>query len=388
MPTSPLTMPRTVHGLVSAGIGFAISAALWGTPPAAAPPVADPPAAKSPSGAPPGMVWIPGGAFTMGSKPGVGVRPDESPAHRVRVRGFWMDRTEVTNRQFAEFVKATGYVTIAERPVDWEELRKQVAPGTPKPADEMLAPGALVFTMPGADTPLDNPAGWWTWTPGANWRHPEGPGSSIDDRLDHPVVQVAWLDAVAYAAWAGKRLPTEAEWEFAARGGLDGRPFTWGDEPIDAGRANTWQGEFPVRNDRADGFERTAPVGRFPPNGFGLVDMAGNVWEGCDDRFDASAYPRRVAEGMRASVPEGEPVAVDPRGPDLARDPRNPDARDSRVQKGGSFLCNASYCSSYRPSARMGCTPDTGMSHLGFRCVRGGNGPASHEAAPVPSDSR
>jgi formylglycine-generating enzyme required for sulfatase activity len=331
----------------------------------------------SPAAGPPGMVWIPGGTFTMGSEPGPGVRPDESPPHRVRVKGFWIDRTEVTNRQFAEFVKATGYVTIAERPVDWEELRKQVPEGTPKPAEEMLAPGALVFTMPTAGTRLDNPAGWWRWTPGASWRHPEGPDSSIDDRLDHPVVQVAWLDAVAYAAWAGKRLPTEAEWEFAARGGLDRRAFTWGDEPIDPKRANTWQGDFPVRNDLSDGFARTAPVGRFPPNGYGLVDMAGNVWEWCDDRFDSSIYPRRVAEALRASVPEGEPAVTDPHGPDFARDPRNPEARDSRVQKGGSFLCHASYCSSYRPSARMGCTPDTGMSHLGFRCVR-------DEAAPAP----
>jgi len=326
------------------------------------------------------MVWIPGGEFTMGSEPGTGVRPDESPAHRVRVGGFWIDRTEVTNRAFAEFVAATGHVTTAERPVDWEELRRQVPPGTPKPAEEMLRPGALVFTPPEPERlgslRRDEPGGWWRWVPGASWRHPEGPGSDLAGRDDHPVVHVSWFDAVAYARWAGKRLPTEAEWEFAARGGLDGRRFVWGDDEPDAKRANLWQGVFPVRNDAEDGFVRTAPVGRFPPNGYGLVDMAGNVWEWCDDRFDVELYRRRA----------GDAPIVDPRGPEVARDPRNPDARDSRAQRGGSFLCHPSYCSSYRPSARMGCTPDTGMSHAGFRCVSDAAAPPLPAAGSPPDD--
>ncbi len=312
--------------------------------------------------APEGMTWIAGGEFLMG---GVGpeAREDEFPQHRVRVDGFFIGTHEVTNAEFAAFVEATGYRTVAERAIDWEELKKQVPPGTPKPPDEMLQPGSLVFTPTDRPVPLDDFSRWWTWTTGADWRHPEGPESSIDDRLNHPVVQVAWEDAVAYCDWIGGRLPTEAEWEFAARGGLDGKAFVWGDEQIDPTRANAWDGRFPDRNDQVDGFVRTAPVGSFPPNGHGLFDMAGNVWEWCADLYRPDEYRRRT-EGLA----EGEVIA-NPTGPAASIDPRNPHAPTSRVQRGGSFLCNPSYCSSYRPSARMATTPDSAASHVGFRVV-------------------
>lgn len=325
----------------------------------AAPLASDPPGGPAPEG----MVWIPGGEFSMGSTDPL-ARPDESPVHRVRVGGFWMDRTEVTNAQFTAFVEATGYVTIAERPVDWEELKKQLPEGTPKPPEEVLAPGSLVFTPPDHPVDLARYDLWWTWTNGACWRHPEGPGSTIDGREDHPVVHIAYDDAVAYCAWAGKRLPTEAEWEFAARGGLDGAVNVWGDAPVDATRCNIWQGHFPEVNTEEDGFARTAPVGSFPANGYGLVDVAGNVWEWCSDLYRPDAYAIRT----RDSGP-GE-VADNPAGPTDSWDPRNPDAPVSRVHRGGSFLCSDSYCASYRPSARMACSPDTGLAHLGFRCVR------------------
>lgn len=321
-----------------------------------------------------GMVWIPGGEFSMGSTDPL-ARPDEAPVHRVRVNGFWMDATEVTNAQFAEFVKATGYVTVAERPVDWEELKKQTPPGTPKPPDEMLQPGALVFTPPSGPVDLREYERWWSWTLGANWRSPEGPGSTIDGRENHPVVHVAFEDARAYCRWAGKRLPTEAEWEFAARGGLDAKRNVWGDEPVDATRCNTWQGHFPDTNSAQDGFARTAPVRSFAPNGYGLYDVAGNVWEWCDDLFRSDEYARRVGESGPGAV------IVNPKGPSASIDPRNPYAPESRVHRGGSFLCNDSYCASYRPSARMACSPDTGMSHLGFRCVADGPGPGSPAAS-------
>lgn len=313
--------------------------------------------------APTGMVWIPAGEFTMGSD-APDARPDEHPAHRVRMKGFWIDRHEVTNDEFAAFVAATKYVTVAERPVDWELLKQQVPPGTPKPPDEMLQPGSLVFTPTTEAVPTNDASQWWRWVSGANWRHPEGPGSSIEGKGNHPVVQVAFEDAQAYAAWAGKRLPTEAEWEYAARGGLDGATFVWGNDALDATRCNVWQGEFPYRNTREDGFVTTAPVGSFPANGYGLVDMAGNVWEWCSDQYSPSAYADRVlaAGGSRE-------IAC-PSGPSTTRDPRNPYSTESRVHRGGSFLCNPSYCSSYRPSARMACTADSSLQHLGFRCVK------------------
>lgn len=308
----------------------------------------------------PDLVEIPGGEFTMG---GIGpeARPDEFPRHRVRVGSFGLGRREVTNAEYAAFVAATGYRTVAERPVDWEDLKKQVPPGTPQPPDELLQPGSLVFT--GTDRPvsMDDFSQWWSWTRGADWRHPEGPDSSIEDRMDHPVVHVAFEDAVAYCDWIGGRLPTESEWEFAARGGLADQPFIWGEAQIDETRANTWNGRFPDRNTAADGYVRTAPVGRYPANGYGLLDMGGNVWEWCSDRYRADEYRRR-AEGVG---PDG--VVVNPIGPTDVRDPRNPFSPVSRVQRGGSFLCNPSYCSSYRPSARMATTPDSGASHVGFR---------------------
>ncbi len=311
----------------------------------------------------PGMVWIPGGEFTMGSTDPL-ARPDERPRHRVRVNGFWIDETEVTNAQFDAFATATGYKTVAERPVNWEELKKQVPPGTPKPDDSMLAPGSLVFTPPSGPVTTGDVSAWWGWTTGASWRQPSGPGSNIKGFEHHPVVHIAHEDAAAYAKWAGKRLPTEAEWEFAARGGLDEKVNAWGDEPIDAKKCNTWQGHFPDSNTNDDGFAGTAPVKSFPPNGYGLYDMAGNVWEWCSDLYRPDTFARQVLAAGGSKV-----VVVNPKGPDKSLDPRNPDAPESRVHRGGSFLCNDSYCASYRPSARMAAPPDTGMSHLGFRCV-------------------
>jgi formylglycine-generating enzyme len=308
---------------------------------------------------PTGMVWIPGGEFTMGSERS-DARADERPSHRVRVDGFWMDATEVTNADFRNFVEATGYITTAEKPPDVAEIMSQMPPGTAPPAKENLVPGSLVFTPTEHAVPLDDIRQWWKWTPGADWRHPEGPDSSIDGKDDHPVVQVSWDDARQYAAWAGKRLATEAEWEFAARGGMDAKAFVWGDEPLSdiKPQANVWQGTFPCENLATDAFARTAPVKSFPANGYGLFDMAGNVWEWCNDWYAVDAYARRA----------GDQVVVNPRGPRQSFDPRRLEMQQ-RVQRGGSFLCHAAYCSSYRPSARMGCAPDTGMSHVGFRCV-------------------
>lgn len=290
-------------------------------------------------------------------------RPDEEPIHRVRVQGFWMDCTEVTNAQFRRFVEATGYKTVAERPVSWEQLKQELPPGTPKPPDEVLQPGSLVFTPPDHPVDLRHHHQWWSWTLGADWRHPLGPDSSIEGKDNLPVVHIAYEDAIAYCAWAGRSLPTEAQWEFAARGGLDGKVNMWGDEPVDPTRANIWQGRFPDRNTAEDGFERVAPVKSFPPNGYGLYDMAGNVWEWCSDLYRPDTYARRVL-GVGAGA-----VVIDPTGPEKSFDPRNPHSPESRVHRGGSFLCNDSYCASYRPSARMACPTDTGLQHLGFRTV-------------------
>jgi formylglycine-generating enzyme len=313
--------------------------------------------------APPGMVWIPGGTFLMGTDD-VASFPNERPAHRVHVEGFWIDVYDVTNAEFAKFIEATGYVTTAERPVNWDDLKKELPPGTPKPDDGALAPGSLVFTPTAEPVPLNDLSAWWRWVPGANWRHPEGPGSSIQGRANHPVVQVSWYDAVAYAKWAGKRLPTEAEWEFAARGGLESKRYAWGDEFRPGGRymANTWQGVFPVHDTGEDGFVGTSPVGSFPANGYGLYDMAGNVWQWCSDWYRVDAYIEAASQN----------VCRNPAGPAESFDPADPYA-PKRVVKGGSFLCNPSYCESYRPSARRGTPADTGSSHTGFRCVISGS---------------
>lgn len=302
-----------------------------------------------------GMVRIPGGAFLMGSDRHY---PEERPAHRVRVAAFWMDATAVTSAEFARFVRATDYVTVAERPLD-----SALYPGAP-PA--MLVPGALVFRM--TEGPVDTSVigNWWHWTVGAQWRHPEGLGSDLAGRDEHPVVHVAYEDAEAYALWAGKELPSEAEWEFAARGGLDGAEFVWGDELTLAGAhmANTWQGPFPWRNFAADGFERTSPVASYPPNGYGIYDMAGNVWQWTTDWF----APRHAADPAKPCC-----APSDPRGPvmDASFDPTQSTVRIPRkVVKGGSFLCAPSYCRRYRPAARHAQMVDTGMSHIGFRCIR------------------
>ena len=312
-----------------------------------------------PGTVPEGMVWIPGGTFQVGSE-SEHARPEENPVHRARVHGFFMDRHEVTNAQFAKFVEDTNYVTVAERSINWAELAEQLPPGTPEPAPELLQPGGLVFTPPGEEVGLGDYTRWWIWSPGASWRHPEGPGSTLEGRDDHPVVMVAWEDARAYADWAGKRLPTETEWERAARGGLEGAVYGWGSEDPTEGpaRANIWQGEFPNKNTGDDGFLRTAPVGSYSPNGYGLHDMAGNVWEWCSDWYRPDAYCGREME-----------LQIDPTGPRASLDPAEPGV-PKRVTRGGSFLCHESYCLRYRPSARIGTAVDSGMSHLGFRCVQ------------------
>ena len=305
-----------------------------------------------------GMVWIPGGSFMMGAADQLG-RPDEYPQHPVEVKGFWMDITEVTNADFKKFVDATGYITTAEKAPDWNELKKQLPPGTPKPADELLVASSLVFTPPVTQFAGNNAGQWWAWTKGACWKNPGGPGTDIKGKEQYPVVHVSWEDAQAYAKWAGKRLPTEAEWEFAARGGHINKPFTWGEEPVetDDRKANIWQGTFPVTNTIKDGFERSAPVKSFAANAYGLYDMAGNVWEWCADWYDAGFYEK-----------SGKSKLVNPKGPAGSFDPEEPTV-PKRVVRGGSFLCHASYCASYRVSARMKTSPDTGLEHTGFRCV-------------------
>jgi len=294
----------------------------------------------------PRMVWIEGGEAILGSQNG----DADAPLHRVRLDGFFMDETEVTNAEFARFVAATGHVTDAEKVPTAAEL-----PGVRK---EDLVAGSLLFTPPSTTPDLREFWRWWTFVPGADWRHPEGPGSSIDGKANHPVVHVSWRDANAYATWAGKRLPTEAEWEFAARGGLDRQRFVWGDEPRPDGafRANIWQGRFPTENTGEDGHVTTSPVRAFPANGFGLFGMSGNVWEWCADHYRPDAY-------------RGGDVLVNPRGPADGFDPAEPGVA-KRVQRGGSFLCSDEYCKGYMPGTRMKCSPDTSLCHTGFRCVR------------------
>lgn len=305
------------------------------------------------------MVWIDGNVFTMGTDEDE-ADATEKPAHQVRVDGFWMDLTEVTNAQFKVFADTTGYITVAERKPDWEELKKQLPPGTAKPSDNLLVPASLVFIAPEKNVTTDNIGQWWNWVPGASWLHPEGGSSTIENRMSHPVVHIAYEDAQAYCKWAGKRLPTEAEWEYAARGGIQQQHYGWGNEFAPGGKymANTFQGNFPNYNSVADAFSGTAPVKNFPSNGFGLYDMIGNVWELTSDWFDAGFYSQ-VAHS----------VQINPKGPVKCDVPGNPYAIE-HVIRGGSFLCNEAYCANYRPSARLGTSYDSGSSNIGFRCVK------------------
>jgi len=323
----------------------------------------------APVPSPPGMRLIPTGDFTMGTDD-LKSMPNERPAHPVRVNSFWIDEHDVTNAEFRKFVGATGYVTTAEKPIDWDEMKKQVAPGTPKPPDEMLKPGSLVYTPPDHPVDLRDMSNWWTWTIGASWKHPQGPASDLKGKDDYPVVQVSWFDAAAYAKWAGKRLPTEAEWEFAARGGEKvNTRYYWGNDFKLNGKfmCNTFTGEFPYHNTAEDGFAGLAPVKSFPPNGYGLYDMAGNVWQWTADLYRADAH----ALSVNSLAATGAACCLNPTGPTECFNPTEaiPNAIE-RVTKGGSFLCNANYCESYRPTARRGTPPDTGTEHIGFRCVK------------------
>jgi formylglycine-generating enzyme required for sulfatase activity len=300
------------------------------------------------------LAWIADGTFRMGSGQHY---PEEAPVHSVTVDGFWMSRFAVTNTEFEGFVEETGYVTVAERPLDPKDY-----PGAPP---ENLVPGSLVFTMTSGPVDLRHMSQWWTWTPGAYWRRPEGPSSAFDGRGNHPVVHMAYEDAEAYASWAHLELPSEAEWELAARGGLDGATFVWGDKQFPGGKplANWWQGDFPWRNSGDDGFEGSAPVGSFPANGHGLHEMAGNVWEWTSDWYSTQ-------HGEDADKPCCVPD--NPRGGSIegSYDPAQPQVKiPRRVIKGGSFLCADVYCQRYRPAARRPQMVDTGMSHIGFRCI-------------------
>lgn len=306
------------------------------------------------------MVFVPGGTFNMGARDNEFARADEYPVHPVKVSSFFMDLHPVTNAQFRKFVEETGYVTTAEKDIDWEEFKKQLPPGTAKPADSLLQASSLVFTPAEKRVNLNDVSNWWTWVRKANWRQPEGPGSNIDGKDDYPVIHVSWQDAMAYASWAGKRLPTEAEWEYAARGGNDDYIYSWGYERVNQGapKANSWDGEFPFYNSQQDGFEFLAPVMQYAANDFGLYDMAGNVWEWVADLYHHDYY----------QTFNTKKISNNPQGPSTSYDPLEPNVR-KRVIRGGSFLCNDSYCSGYRAAARMKSTEDTGMSHIGFRCV-------------------
>ena len=319
----------------------------------------------SPGPAPTGMVWVPGGRFTMGNAAAAPNQQDELPEHPAVIDGFWMDATEVTNRQFAAFVKATGYVTTSERQIDKEELRGQISEAqlAALPA-EAFDPASVCFNSAFAPGSIDKsdprwPYAVWSMVKGASWRHPEGPASTIENRMDHPVVHVSHDDALAYCAWAGKRLPTEAEWEYAARGSLADATYPWGENRNPGGKHlnNIWQGDFPYANTGDDGFKTTAPVKTFPANAYGLHEMSGNVWEWCSDWYRPDAYARSTIRN-----PAGPADSFDPQEPGIPK----------RVQRGGSFLCSDNYCVGYRVSARMKGDPKTGTSHCGFRCVVSG----------------
>lgn len=341
------TEPRTpTAGLPPAETGFAP------TIPNQTPP---------PDKAPEGMVWIPGGEFSMGNEDprgslcgGPDAMPDARPIHRVYVDGFWMDKTEVTNEQFRKFADAAGYVTIAERTPRAEDF-----PGAPP---ENLVAGSIVFTPPDHPVPLTDHYLWWDYVKGANWRHPLGPESDLTGREQYPVVHIAYPDALAYAKWAGKRLPTEAEWEFAARGGLSGKLYAWGDELKPDGKwmANIYQGKFPLQDSAEDGFEAIAPVAQFSANGYGLFDMAGNVWEWCSDWYRPDYYEQLASQNGAARNPTGPLTPFDPAEPNEKK----------RVHRGGSFLCTDQYCTRYMVGTRGKGEVSTGSNHLGFRCVK------------------
>ncbi len=310
---------------------------------------------------PSGMVWISGGEFSMGSTASSeslcqlhGLTADALPVHRVYVDAFWMDETEVTNAQFAEFVKATGYVTEAERQPTHDQF--------PEVPAALLVPGSLVFRAPKERVSLNQFWEWWKYEPGANWKHPDGPHSDLKGRQNFPVVHVTYEDAVAYAAWAGKRLPTEAEWEFAARGGLTGQLYSWGNEFHPNGKvmANTYQGLFPNKDSAEDGYNGLSPVKSFPPNGYGLFDVAGNAWEWVSDWYRADSY-QMMARAAK--------VTRNPKGPEASFDPMEPD-QPKRVQRGGSFLCTDQYCSRYMVGTRGKGEAHTSTAHVGFRCVK------------------
>jgi formylglycine-generating enzyme required for sulfatase activity len=353
-----------VFGLLAiAAAACALGASAWtrlSTPSKPAPPrIVQGDGVKGPAG----MMWVPAGEFLMGSDHKL-AQANERPAHRVKVAGFWMDRHHVTNAEFRRFVDATGYVTTAERKPDWETLKVQVPPNTPKPPDSDLVPGAMVFVGTEHEVPLGDYSQWWRYVPGADWKHPRGPGSNIDGKDDHPVVQVSYEDAQAYAKWAGKRLPTEAEWEFAARGGLEQATYAWGDE-FEPKMLNFWDTKarpFPVVSPKAGGATGTSPAETFPPNGYGLYDMTGNAWQWVADWYRADYF--RMQAGFK--------LVENPEGPGNSYDPDDravPANAPRRVIRGGSFLCNVDYCLSYRPSARRGNDPYNPMSHIGFRLV-------------------
>ena len=307
------------------------------------------------------MAYIPEGIYNMGSSnPNMSLKR-ELPQHRVKVNAFYMDIHEVTNAQFSAFVAATNYKTIAERKIDWEIIKKQLPLNTVKPDSDVLQPGSMVFFANKDIYNLIDISQWWRWTIGANWKHPNGPGSSIQGKAQDPVVHICYHDALAYAKWCGKRLPTEAEWEWAARGGLKNKIYPWGNLSVEEGipKCNYWTGIFPTQNTKEDGFDGVAPVMQYEPNGYGLYDMAGNVWEICEDWYDENYY-----SSLNLSETQDNP-----KGPEIWNYPMEP-MDPKRVIRGGSFLCNDSYCSSYRVSARMPYSQETGMSHTGFRCVK------------------
>ena len=311
---------------------------------------------------PEGMVWIPGGTFNQGAIPEDQLAmAHEKPSHRVAVDGFFMDITEVTNAQFKKFIDETDYITVAERNIEWEEMKKQLPEGTPRPHDSIMQPGSLTFEKSKRPVPnLYDFSQWWRWTIGASWKQPNGPGSTIEGKGNHPVVHVSYEDALAYCEWAGRRLPTEAEWERAARGNKENGIYFWGNEVSKLSKmANTWEGEFPVTNSKSDGFERRAPVKSYPPNEFGLYDIAGNVWEWTSDWYNTNYYQE---------VSANNELLKNPLGADRPFNERNPYVEE-KIIKGGSFLCNASYCASYRISSRMANSLDSSLEHLGFRTV-------------------